>query len=169
VVTSRYSDAERAAILAEARALLEPTAGERADVVDAEEAWPRRGPLIPVRSTAAMDRWRAEQIALEAERQDERERQRAATERREQHLLTQRMQTDASWNAWADRKIRAALAEHDATHLDAIAKFVAEFVGKAIDELRDEMRAELLSATRSDKAGQILDLPALPPRRGHAA
>jgi hypothetical protein len=84
--------------------------------------------------------------------------------------MTERTEADASWTRWADRKIAAALDEHDATHLDAIAKFVAEYVGTRIAALRDEMRAEFLASSRSDKTPVVLDLPALPlRRRGDAA
>jgi hypothetical protein len=170
---SRYSAEERAAIFdAMAEALAVTTELASREPEPAEEArWPVRSPLIPTLSTAATDRSIAEERALEFARKTERERQRTADERRREHSLIEKAQSDESWNRWADLKICAALEAYgfNAVQRDALGMFVSEYVGTAIAKLRDELRAEFISA-RSDKSPVILDLPALPlRRRGDAA
>lgn len=114
---SQYTPEQKQAIFAEARALLANADSERADTAAPEPAeeprWPvRSGTVLPTVSSAATDRWRAEQLELEAERGDERERQQAESEQRRQRLITAKTQSDASWNRWADNKIAAALEAH---------------------------------------------------------
>lgn len=169
---SQYTPEERTAILAEARAALEPTAGERTDVADhaGAEAWPARGPLIPVRSTAAMDRWRAEQVALESERKDARERQQADDERQRERAVNKKMRNDDGWNQWAIGLIRRELAEHDDSVAEAVAKFTVDEIDKVRAELLaaiGELRAEFAVARAHDD-GSVIDLPMLP-RRHDAA
>ena len=56
-----------------------------------------------------VEKWRREALALEARRARERERSTAA--------LNQRRAKD--WEAWADARIAAALAEHDRIRIEA--------------------------------------------------
>jgi hypothetical protein len=156
---SQYTPEERTAILAAAReALAVKPASERSDLAAAEDPrWPIRGPLIPVRSTAAMDLYRKQAEATEQMLEQGRQERRQEEQRliRERQAATFRTELDARTDAI----------------VEAVAGFTVESIAKVRSELRDEMLAALAGlkvelSTRSDKAAEVIDLPALlPPHR----
>jgi hypothetical protein len=138
VAVSRYSDEERDNIMRTARELLdEQMDAERLDDYRAEDAFqadissnyqsPRwidelLGPEDP------LERHRAEQEKLTAERAAYRQREAADTNTRRSR----------DWEKWADARVDAALAAHD--------KLWIEAVGGALAEERELWRAEFAQA-----------------------
>lgn len=127
-----------------------------------EPHWPARGPLVPVVETGGLERHRAEQRELEAQRQAARERD---SEQRQERAMAQKMQSDQSWNEWADRKIAKALATQgfNKTQTEAIGMTLSQIRAELRKEFEDQLaqlRAELVAATRSDKSPTVIDLPA---------
>ena len=176
----QFSDEEKAAILARARATIEQVDAQLA-AVDAARNSPAQtwaepessSPAsmqhfghvsVPLKSSAPMNRWRAE--AAEWERKCEQEREKMASETNEQRTR--------DWERWADARIDAAI---DAT-LDELTKAIGQVVGEErkyfhayIDEQIGLLRAEL-TVQRAHESGKVLDLPAVPLIRkpnGHAA
>jgi hypothetical protein len=148
--------ARRRSIIEHARATVERLQRESA-------SWDVRSRLPP--DEDKLTRWRREAQAQERAFA----RKRAADKQREQDILTAKTQADASWNAWADRKIAAALEAHGFNRLqtDALGmtlaaerKSMREEIAAAVGELRAEVNMQ-----RAAERGQILDLPALPLRR----
>ena len=87
--------------------------------------------------------------------------------------MDEKTQSDASWNAWADRKIAVALEAHGFNEIqtDAIGMTLAEERKAMREEIQaaiGELRAEL-AVQRAHESGTVIDLPALPRRRSDAA
>jgi hypothetical protein len=154
----------RRSIIEDARATVERLQHQSA-------SWDVRSQLPPIEDK--LTRWRREAEAQERAFA----RERAADKQREQDIMTERTQSDASWNAWCDRKIAAALEAHGFNEIqtDAIGMTLAEERKAMREEIQaaiDELRAELALQRAHDvpKVGEIIDLPALSlRRRGDAA
>jgi hypothetical protein len=160
-LVSRYSDAERQAILREARALLEPERHERSDKLSDLEApsWPvRSGTILPVLPTTSADR----SIAREREIAARRERALRERKQEEQRIMAERERQ------WVDARIAAALEAHGFNKLQVNA--IGMTLAEVRDQLRDELQAAIAGlrvelAARQDRSDKVLDLPALPLRR----
>jgi hypothetical protein len=153
VVTSRYSDEERARIMAEARALLD----EDADA-EPRPSWPVRVTAIEgARSCARADRLIAE--AEETKRMLEQGRQ--ERKREEQRIIRER---DArQMREWVDQRIADALAAHGFNELQtgALGMFIAEerkAMSKELTEAINALRAEIAARTVKE-ASEVVTLP----------
>jgi hypothetical protein len=181
---SRYSSEDRELILREMRA-----ATERVNDIERAAAFEAMGDSAPesapapwrsrtdilldpmTRSSAPMNRWRAQ--AEEWERKCKLERERRHAE--EKRIMTERKaQHDANWNRWIDRKIAHALDSFSFNGLQT------EVLGAVIAEIRHQLRAEFaeqlaeygrrgdecvtqlrqeIAAAKAHESGKILDLP----------
>jgi TPP-dependent trihydroxycyclohexane-1,2-dione (THcHDO) dehydratase len=152
--------ARRRSIIEDARATVERLQRQNA-------SWDVRSQLPPIEDK--LTRWRREAEAQERAFA----RERAADKQREQRLMDEKTQSDASWNAWADRKIAVALEAHGFNEIqtDAIGMTLAEERKAMREEIQaaiGELRAEL-AVQRAHESGTVIDLPALPRRRSDAA
>jgi hypothetical protein len=155
--------ARRRSIIEDARATVERLQRQSA-------SWDVRSQLPPIEDK--LTRWRREAEAQERAFA----RERAADKQREQPLLSEKTQSDASWNEWCARKIDDALMEFTENVLvetvTEIQKETRAKIEAVIGELRDEfaeqigqLRAEITIAKAHDTGGTVIDLPALPLRR----
>ena len=159
---SRYSDEEKAEIIARARAALEEPDDMPSHQAVAEEAAP--APRLtqsfcdmPLLSSEPMRRWKREAEEAEARR----------AEYREQTTAEVNAKRTRDWERWCDARIARAI-ECERTD---ILKAAGQAVGMIREQLRDEiqeavggLRAELNVLRAAEKA-DVITLPALPLRR----
>jgi hypothetical protein len=147
----RYTDAERDAIMKEARELLEQLDDERGhmqpaeDAIEAAPAEMKSGDDLyryglRLSDPHGLERWRAE--AKETKRKQEQAH--AEMKARETEVIRQRQQA-------AKRAAEHALPP---VWRDAIAQFVVEFVAEKVGELRAEFHV-----AKANESGKVLDLP----------
>jgi hypothetical protein len=174
---SKCSEEEKRRILREIRAAIAQVddvqaaaAFEAASAVDSAvedepAAWPSRRDILDhrQRSSAPMNRWRAEAEETERRRQQDRER----SKREQEEQVRQMTQADASWNAWLRAGIERALAEDWELKVQILGRVVSEErererkeIKRAVDKLRVEFSRQLreLRAELQDD-GKIIDLP----------
>jgi hypothetical protein len=160
---SRYSDEEKAESIRRARELLEQLDARPPYEPAGEDALQaaHRLDFPPLEDPVA--KWRRE--ALEIEAKCDRERVQTAAE-----LNAERT---AQWEAWADARIAAALAEHDRILVKTLGGVVAEERKRQRDELAKlAARIEALETKqRGVDDGAVVELPSLLIRkvRGDAA
>jgi hypothetical protein len=164
-MSSRYSAEEKAEILRRTRELLEQLNEQRAAAEAKPEPEPEPEPwrsrtdilLDPMsRSSAPMNRWRAEQEQFQRERE-------AYAQQEQRKMDERKAQSDAEWNVWFDAKLATALTTKGHDLFDAFVGIIVELrrerraeIKKAIDELRAELDMQREHAA---KFGEVIDLP----------
>jgi hypothetical protein len=131
------------------------TEDERQALLAAAYARPLEDPIA---------RWRREGEAIKVAR----ERGRAELKAAEAAHVAQQQR---DWETWVDARIAAASVEHDRCWTDIFGQVVAHERHKMRAEVAEQigqLRAELAVQRAAEKA-DVIDLPALPRRRVHAA
>jgi hypothetical protein len=185
---SRYSDAEKAAIMEKSRQLLEelnnmppyePVGEDAMEAPPADWGVQNKDQLyrygLKLADPGGVERWRAEAEETERRRQQERERSKL---QQEEHVR-QMTQADKSWNAWFDAKLTAALTTEGHDLFDALVGIIVEVrrerraeIKKAIDKLRDELAEygrrgdetvkqlrQEIAVSKAHDDGSVIDLP----------
>jgi hypothetical protein len=146
-MSSRFSDAERAAILAEARRSTE----ELKDFRPREPVFVSEDPMVKWRREAEESEQRKAAWKTELRR---RERQTVRA------MQDQQADSDRDWNDW----LRRALDSEREVVLDYIGRLLTEVVGQMREETAAEIKKALAENNRKQKRGEIID-PAPPLRR----
>jgi hypothetical protein len=163
---SKFSDEEREAILQQSFETL-----ERLDETLAQPA--QKGQLED-----RLERWKREGDEIEERRAAQRDRRLGAKTKAVRKASTMDAETQAKWDAWLKAHVTRALADRDElwreVHAEVLVKERKATDAKLVklrndfEHRLDALRAELTKERALDD-GAVVDLPALPLRKRHAA